>query len=162
MKSCLLDSNFSVIEFVRNKRSVPSLIKPFLALRVWHEDKCVYWNVSVALKCVWTSSILFDAKRGPLKTSVSKKRAPSDDISLVNLIVVWNLLAKSMKLSISFLLEVHTEKMSSMKLFQMIGLRGLERSSFFSTCAMKRTEKASAIFVPIAIPRVCRKCLPLN
>ena len=87
MKSCLLASNFSVIEFVRNKRSVPSLIKPFSTLRVWHEDKCVYWNVSVALKCVWTSSILFDAKRGPLKTSVSKKRARSDDISHVNLIV---------------------------------------------------------------------------
>ena len=82
----------------------------------------VIWNVSVALKCVWTSSILFDAKRGPLKTSVSKKTACSDDISHVNLIVVWNLLAKSMKLSISCLLEVHTEKMSSMNLFQMIGL----------------------------------------
>ena len=40
----------------------------------------MYWNVSVALKCVWTSSILFDAKRGPLKISVSKKTARSDDI----------------------------------------------------------------------------------
>ena len=47
----------------------------------------MYWNVSVAFKCVWTSSILFDAKRGPLKTSVSKKTARSDDISHVNLIV---------------------------------------------------------------------------
>ena len=122
MKSRLLDSNFSLIEFVRSKRSVSPLIKPFLTLRGWHEEKCVYWNVSVALKCVWTSSILFDAKRGPLKTSVSKKTARSDDISHVNLIVVWNLLAKLMKLSISCLLEVHTEKISSMNLFQMIGL----------------------------------------
>ena len=80
MKSRLLDSNFSLIEFVRNKCSVSPLIKPFLTLRGWHEEKCVYWNVSVALKCVWTSSILFDAKRGPLKTSVSKKTACSDDI----------------------------------------------------------------------------------
>ena len=122
----------------------------------------MYWNVSVALKCVWTSSILFDAKRGPLKTSVSRKTACSDDISHVNWIVVWNLLAKSMKLSISCLLEVHTEKMSSINLFQMIGLRGLERSSCFSTWTMKMTEKATAIFVPIAIPWVCRKCLPLK
>ena len=53
-------------------------MKPFLTLRGWHEDKCVYWNVSVALKCVWTSSILFDAKRGPLKTSVSQKTARLD------------------------------------------------------------------------------------
>ena len=107
---------------VRNKRSVSPLIKPFLTLRGWHDEKCAYWNVSVALKCVWTSRIYFDAKRGPLKTSVSKKTVRSDDISHVNLIVVWNLLAKSMKLSISCLLEVHTEKMSSMNLFQMIGL----------------------------------------
>lgn len=79
----------------------------------WHEEKCVYWNVSVALKCVWTSNILFDAKRGPLKTSVPKKTARLDDISHVNLIVAWNLLAKPTKLLISCLLEVHTEKISS-------------------------------------------------
>ena len=41
----------------------------------------MYRNVSVALKCVSTSSTLFEAKRGPLKTSVSKKTARSDDIS---------------------------------------------------------------------------------
>ena len=75
----------------------------------------MYWNVSVALKCFWTSSTLFEAKRGPLKTSVSKKTARSEDISLVNLIVAWNLLAKSTKLSISCLFEVN-------ELFQMIGL----------------------------------------
>ena len=53
----------------------------------------MYWNVSVALKCVWTSSILYDTEHGPLKISVSKKTARSDDISHVNLIVAWNLLA---------------------------------------------------------------------
>ena len=77
-------------------------------------------NVSVALKCVWISSTLFDAKRGPLETSVSRKTARSDDISHVNLMVAWNLLAKSMKPSISCLLQVYTEKMSSMNLSQMI------------------------------------------
>ena len=52
--------------------AVSLLIKPFFTLRGWHGEKCMYWNVSVALKCVWTSSTLSDAKRGPLKTSVSK------------------------------------------------------------------------------------------
>ena len=75
----------------------------------------MYWNISVALKCVWTSTISFDAKR-PSKTSVSKKTARSDDFSHVNLIVAWNLLAKSTKLSVSCLLEVHTKKMLSMNL----------------------------------------------
>ena len=64
LKSRLFDSNFSLIEFVRNKCSVSPLMKHFFTLRGWHEEKCVYWNVSVALKCVWTSSILFDTKRG--------------------------------------------------------------------------------------------------
>ena len=42
----------------------------------------MYRNVSVALKCAWTSSTLFEARRGPLKTSVPKKTAArSDDIS---------------------------------------------------------------------------------
>ena len=82
------------VVFVALFNCVSPLIKPFLTLRGWHEEKFVYWNVSVTLKCVWTSSILFDAKRGPLKTSVSKKTARSDDISHVNLIVVWNLLGK--------------------------------------------------------------------
>ena len=50
----------------------------------------MYWNVSVALKCDWTSSTFFDSKRGLLKTSVSKNSARSDDILYVNLIVAWN------------------------------------------------------------------------
>ena len=82
----------------------------------------MYWKVSVALKCVWTSSILFDAKRRPLKTSVSKKTAPSDDISHVNFIVAWNRLAKSTKLMISGLLQALTQITSPMNLLQVIGL----------------------------------------
>ena len=72
------------------------------------------------------------------------------------LIVVWNELAKTIKLLISALGKVHTEKMSSMNLFQMRGLCGLRASSCFSMCAIKMTAKATAIFVPIAIPCVCR------
>ena len=99
---------------------------------------------------------------GPLKTSVARKTILSDDISCVNLIVVWNELAKSIKLLISALGKVHTEKMSSINLFQMRGLCGLMASSCFSMCAIKMTAKATAIFVAIAIPCVCRLCLSLN
>ena len=93
---------------------------------------------------------------GPLKTSVSRKTIFSDDISCVNLIVVWNELANSTNLLISASGKVHTEKMSSINLFQMRGLCGLLTSSCFSMCAIKMTAKATAIFVPIAIPCVCR------
>ena len=92
---------------------------------------------------------------GPLKTSVSRKMIFSDDISCMNLIVVQNELAKSIKL-ISALGKVHTEKMLSINLFQMRGLCGLMASSCFSMCAIKKTAKATAIFVPLAIPCVCR------
>ena len=95
-------------------------------------------------------------KLGPLKTSVLRKTIFSDDISYVDLIVVWNELAKSIKLLISAFGKVHTETMSSINLFQMRGLCGLLASSCFSMCAIKMTAKATAIFVPIAIPCVCR------
>ena len=55
---------------------------------------------------------------GPLKTSVSRKTIFFDEISCVNLIVVWNELANSIKLLTSALVKVHTEKMSSINLFQ--------------------------------------------
>ena len=74
----------------------------------------------------------------------------------MNLIVVWNELANSTKLLISASGKVHTEKMSSINLFQTRGLFGLLASSCFSMCAIKMTAKANAIFVPIAIPCVCR------
>ena len=60
----------------------------------------MFCNIFVALKCVRTSSTLFDAKRSPLKTSVPKTTARSDGILRVNLIVAWNRLAKSTKLLI--------------------------------------------------------------
>ena len=53
---------------------------------------------------------------GPLKISVSRKTIFSDDISCVNLILVWNKLANSIKLLISASGKVHTEKMSSINL----------------------------------------------
>ena len=79
-----------------------------------------------------------------LKTSVSRKTIFSDDTSCVNFIVVWNELAKSIKLLISALGKVHTEKMSSINLFQMGGLYGLVASGCFSMCAIKMTSEATA------------------
>ena len=88
---------------------------------------------------------------GSLKTSIF-----SDDISCVNLIVVWNELANSIKLLTSALGKVHTEKTSSINLFQMRPLCGLMASSCFSMCAIKMTARPTPIFVPIAIPCVCK------
>lgn len=96
----------------------------------------MYWNVCVASKYVWISCILFDARRDPLKTSVSKKTKPLDNISYANLIVIWNSLAKSTKLPISCLLEVHTEKTLSMNPFQIIDFCGLARSNCFPKLAI--------------------------
>ena len=70
---------------------------------------------------------------GSLKTSVSRKTSFPDDISCVNVIVVWNELTKSIKLFISALGKVNTEKLSSINLFQMRGLCGLMASSCFSS-----------------------------
>ena len=53
----------NLVSLVLNRRNVSPLIKPFLTLL----------KVSVGLKCVWTSSFLLMAKRGPLKTSVARK-----------------------------------------------------------------------------------------
>ena len=86
---------------------------------------------------------------GPLKIPVSRKTILSNDISCVNLILVWNKLTNSIKLLISASGKVHTEKMSSINLFQMRGLCGLMASSCFSMCAIKMTAKATAIFVLI-------------
>ena len=62
----------------------------------------------------------------PLKLRYQGKR--SSRISCVNLIPVWNELAKSIKLLIFTLGKVHTEKMPSINLFQMTGLCGLMAS----------------------------------
>jgi len=71
------------------RNSVSPLMKPFLTLKGWHEEKCVYWKVSVALKCVLTSSILFDAKRGPLKASVSIRRLRKQRVRTTFHMWIW-------------------------------------------------------------------------
>ena len=61
-------------------------------------------------------------KRSPLKIIVSRKVVSLSEISAVNLIVGWKLLACSMNRLISFLSLSHSEKMSSIKRFHSIGL----------------------------------------
>ena len=51
--------------------------------------KCIYWNVSVGLKCVQTSSTEFLQNLLPLKIVVSRKFISFSDISAVNLMVGW-------------------------------------------------------------------------
>ena len=60
------------------------------------------------------SRILTVEKRGPLKTSVSRKTALEDDNSYVNLIVGWKELAKSTKVFTSSAGISHREQVSSM------------------------------------------------
>ena len=49
----------------------------------------------------------------PLNTTVSRKVISFSDISAVNFIVAWNVLAPSVKRSTSFLLQSQREKTSS-------------------------------------------------
>ena len=59
-------------EFVlRNLKALP-LIKPFLTPGGWEEEKCVYWNVSVGLKCVPTSRVDSLLNLLPLYTRVKE------------------------------------------------------------------------------------------
>ena len=63
----------------------------------------MYWKVSVGLKCVRISRIACLLNLSPLKTVVSRKFISLSEISAVNLIVGWCLLARTMNSSISFL-----------------------------------------------------------
>ena len=56
----------------------------------------------------------FSVNRSPLKTVVSRKFILFSDISAVNLIEGWKLLASLIKSSTSFLLQSQREKTSSM------------------------------------------------
>ena len=56
----------------------------------------------------------FSMNLSPLITTVSRKVISFSDISAVNLIVGWNMLACSMTLSASFLLQSQRENTSSM------------------------------------------------
>ena len=85
---------------------------------------------------------------------MSKNVVSVSDISAVNLIVGWKLFAFRRNSSISFLLVSHTDISSSINLVQKMGLMLLCLSIHFSILAMKMLAKATAIFVPMAVPWV--------
>ena len=61
-----------------------------------------------------------------------------------------NELAKFTKMETSFIGMFHKKNMLSINLFHAKGFSGLGVNSRFSRCAMKITEKVTAILVPIA------------
>ena len=107
---------------LRSLRASP-LMKPFLTPGGWQVSKCVYWKVSVGLKCVRTSECLLN--RSSLYTHVSKNVISVSEISAVNFIVGWKLFASSVNYFIASLFVFHRKKMSSMYLFQMSVFLGL-------------------------------------
>ena len=78
------------------------------------------------------------------------------EISAVNLIARWCLFARIIKSSISSLSAFHSENMSSMYLFHSSGFVLLWLIIFVSTEAIKMFAKATAIFVPMAVPCIWR------
>ena len=81
-------------------------MRPFLILWRLQEEKCVYWKVSIGLKCVRMSRIpwLWNL------SLASRKLISLSDISAVILIEGWCLFARAMNSSISFLSVLHNEK----------------------------------------------------
>ena len=80
----------------------------------------------------------------------------TSEISAVNLIVGWCLFACSMDCIFSSLFKVQRENMSSIHHFQISGFNALWFKISVSTSAMKMLAKATDIFVPMAVPWVCR------
>ena len=147
---------FSFEEFLLSSRRASPFIKPFLTPNGWQDEKCVYWNVSVGLKCIPMLRINMLLKLSPLYTIVSRNVTLSSEISAMNLIVAWWLFACSMKCVISSLLVSQREKMLPIYLFQQIGFFALLFSSSVCTFVMKMFAKATATFVPIAVLCVSR------
>ena len=148
----MCSSNFAFEELVLRSLRASPLMKPFLTPGGWQESKCVYWKVSVGLKCVRTSRIECFLNDSLLYTHISKNVISVPEISAVNSILGWKLFASSVKLFIASLFVFHREKMSSMYLFQMSGLLGFWLMISVSSSAIKMLSKDTAIFVPIAFP----------
>ena len=84
------------------------------------------------------------------------------DVSWVNFIVGWTLLSWSKKRLRFSSDSVHFMSTSSMKRNQESGLWGADCMISFSSFPMKMLAYEGAIFVPIAVPLICKKCSPLN
>ena len=83
----MFSSNVVFEEFVLSSLRALPLIKPFLMPGGWQEVKCVYWKVSVGLKCVRTSRMDSLLNLSPLYTHVPRKVISVSEISAVNFIV---------------------------------------------------------------------------
>ena len=68
----MCSSNFAFKELVLRRLRASPLMKLFLMPGGWQESKCVYWKVSVGLKCVRTSRIECFLNRSSLYTHVCK------------------------------------------------------------------------------------------
>ena len=73
----MFSSNVVFEEFALRSLKASPLIKPFLTPGGWQEEKCVYWNVSVGLKCVRTSSFDSFFNLSPFYIHVSRKGTSS-------------------------------------------------------------------------------------
>ena len=95
-------SNVTFQELVLRCLKASPLIKPFLTPGGWQEVKCVYWKVSVGLKCVRTSR-MNSLNLLPLHVYTHVSRKVISEISGVNFMVVLNqlLLEKRQKKEIS-------------------------------------------------------------
>ena len=84
----------------------------------------------------------------PLNTTVSRKLISFSDISAVNLMVGWNLLACSIKRSTSFLSLSQREKISSIYRLHSFGLISLCCISVVSILATKILANDTAFWFP--------------
>ena len=83
----MFSSNVAFEELVLRSLKASPLIKPFLTPGGWQEVKCVYWKVSVGLKCVRMSRMDSFLNFSPLSTHVSRKVISLSEISAVNFMV---------------------------------------------------------------------------
>ena len=85
------------------------LIKHFLTPGGWLELKCVYWKVSVGLKCVHTPRMDSFLNLSPLYTHTSRKVISVSEISAVNFMVVFNQLLGTFRLDYEYDIEYECE-----------------------------------------------------
>ena len=95
-------------------------------------------------------------KLSRLNTTVLRKVISFSDISAVNLMVGWNLLACSINWSTSFLSPSQREKISSIYRLHSFGLVSLRCISVGSILAMKILANDTALLVTMAVPFVWR------
>lgn len=101
------------------------------------------------------SRVLVVSKRVPLYTVVSRNVVSVSLISCVNLIVGCIVFAFSIQRSNCSFEQLATTKISSMYRFQM-SKPGRSLFSLFSISPINMLAYAGAIFVPMAVPWICR------